>query len=100
MEIAFIGSGDSVLGFSLAGIKKAYAASTEDELITKINEVMANPNVGILVLKQSDYNRLPKRLQGQLSDSIRPTIIAIGTEQSTEMREKIKRAIGVDLWKQ
>jgi V/A-type H+-transporting ATPase subunit F len=55
--------------------------------------------VGILVLKQSDYNRLPKRLQEQLSDSIKPTIIAIGTEQSTEMREKIKRAIGVDLWK-
>jgi V/A-type H+-transporting ATPase subunit F len=26
-------------------------------------------------------------------------VISIGTEQSTEMREKIKRAIGVDLWK-
>jgi len=26
-------------------------------------------------------------------------MITIGTEQSTEMREKIKRAIGVDLWK-
>jgi len=99
MEIAFIGSGDSVLGFSLAGMKKAYAASNDNELIAKINEVMADPNVGILVLKQSDYKRLPKKLQGQLSESVRPTIISIGTEQSTEMREKIKRAIGVDLWK-
>jgi V/A-type H+-transporting ATPase subunit F len=99
MEIAFIGNSDSVLGFILAGIKKSYAANTEDELVSKINDVMADPNVGILVLKQSDYNRLPKRLQGQLSESIKPTIIAIGTEQSTEMREKIKRAIGVDLWK-
>lgn len=99
MEIAFVGTGDSVLGFNLAGIKKSYAANTEEELVTKIGEVMADPNVGILVLKQSDYNRLPKRLQEQLSDSIKPTMIAIGTEQSTEMREKIKRAIGVDLWK-
>ncbi|MGV8126824.1 MAG: V-type ATP synthase subunit F, partial [Methanothrix sp.] len=33
------------------------------------------------------------------SESIKPTVISIGTEQSTEMREKIKRAIGVDLWK-
>lgn len=99
MEIAFVGAGESVLGFNLAGIKKSYAANTEDELVAKIGEVMADPNVGILVLKQSDYNRLPKRLQEQLSESIKPTIIAIGTEQSTEMREKIKRAIGVDLWK-
>ncbi len=99
MEIAFVGNGDAVLGFNLAGIKKSYAANTEDELVSKINDVMADPNVGILVLKQSDYNRLPKRLQEQLSESIKPTMIAIGTEQSTEMREKIKRAIGVDLWK-
>ena len=99
MEIAFVGGSDSVLGFNLAGIKKSYAANTEEEMVSKIGEVMANSNVGILVLKQSDYNKLPKRLQEQLSDSIKPTIIAIGTEQSTEMREKIKRAIGVDLWK-
>ena len=99
MEIACVGGSESVLGFNLAGIKKSYAANTEEEMVSKINVVMADSNVGILVLKQSDYNKLPKRLQEQLSDSIKPTVIAIGTEQSTEMREKIKRAIGVDLWK-
>jgi len=99
MEIAFVGGSESVLGFNLAGIKKSYAANTEEEMVSKIGEVMADSNVGILVLKQSDYNKLPKRLQEQLSDAIKPTMIAIGTEQSTEMREKIKRAIGVDLWK-
>jgi len=99
MEIAVVGTGDSIIGFSLAGIKKSYQASNEDDLISKINAAMADPNVGILVLTQKDYNKLPKRLQGQLAESVRPTVISIGTEQSTEMREKIKRAIGVDLWK-
>jgi V/A-type H+-transporting ATPase subunit F len=99
MEIAFIGGSDSVLGFNLAGIKKSFAADTEDQLVSKINEVIADPKVGILVLRQADYNRLPKRLQEQLSELNRPTVISIGTEHSTEMREKIKRAIGVDLWK-
>ena len=99
MEIAFVGGSESVLGFNLAGVKKSYAANTEDELVSKIGDVMADSNVGILVLKQSDYNKLPKRLQEQLSESIKPTMITIGTEQSTEMREKIKKAIGVDLWK-
>ena len=99
MEIAFVGGSESVLGFNLAGVKKSYAADTEEQMVSKIGEVMADSNVGILVLKQSDYNMLPKRLQEQLSESIKPTVINIGTEQSTEMREKIKRAIGVDLWK-
>jgi len=99
MEIAFVGGSESVLGFNLAGVKKSYAANTEDEMVSKIGDVMADSSVGILVLKQSDYNKLPKRLQEQLSESIKPTMITIGTEQSTEMREKIKRAICVDLWK-
>ncbi|HQQ36727.1 MAG TPA: V-type ATP synthase subunit F [Methanothrix sp.] len=94
-----MGGSESVLGFNLAGVKKSYAADTEEQMVSKIGEVMADSNVGILVLKQSDYNKLPKRLQEQLSESIKPTVISIGTEQSTEMREKIKRAIGVDLWK-
>ena len=99
MEIAFVGGSESVLGFNLAGVKKSYAADAEEEMVAKIGTVMADSNVGILVLRQSDYNKLPKRLQEQLSDSTKPTVISIGTEQSTEMREKIKRAIGVDLWK-
>lgn len=99
MEIAFVGGSESVLGFNLAGVKKSYAADAEEEMVAKIGTVMADSNVGILVLRQSDYNTLPKRLQEQLSESIKPTVINIGTEQSTEMREKIKRAIGVDLWK-
>ncbi|MHC1595021.1 MAG: V-type ATP synthase subunit F [Methanotrichaceae archaeon] len=99
MDVAVIGSGDAVLGFSLAGIRKAYDATSEDELVSKINEVMADPDVGILVLNQSDFNKLPKRMQSTLTDSVKPTVISIGTEESTEMREKIKRAIGVDLWK-
>ncbi|MGB3943879.1 MAG: V-type ATP synthase subunit F [Methanothrix sp.] len=99
MQIAVIGRGDSVIGFTLAGIRKAYETASEDELITKIEEVMADPDVGIVVLSQSDFNALPSRLRGTLTESVKPTVIAIGTEQSTEMREKIKRAIGVDLWK-
>ena len=99
MQIAVIGSGDSVIGFSLAGVRKAYEATTQEELISKIESVMADPEVGIVVLGQADFNNLPSRLRGTLTESVKPTVIAIGTEQSTEMREKIKRAIGVDLWK-
>jgi len=99
MEVAVIGSSDEVIGFTLTGIRKAYEAASEDELVSKIEEVMGDPNVGILVLNQADFNKLDTRMQSRLVDSVSPTVISVGTEESTEMREKIKRAIGVDLWK-
>jgi len=42
MEIAFVGGSESVLGFNLAGIKKSYAANSEEELVSKIGTVMAD----------------------------------------------------------
>jgi vacuolar-type H+-ATPase subunit F/Vma7 len=42
---------------------------------------------------------MPDRLRIQLSDSISPTFLGIGTEQDNTLREQIKSAIGVDLWK-
>ncbi|MHC1631711.1 MAG: V-type ATP synthase subunit F [Methanotrichaceae archaeon] len=99
MQIAVVGSSDAVIGFALAGIRKTYEATSEDDMISKIDDVMADPDVGILVLNQADFNKLPSRTQSTLTESVKPTVISIGTEESTEMREKIKKAIGVDLWK-
>jgi vacuolar-type H+-ATPase subunit F/Vma7 len=35
----------------------------------------------------------------QLSGSVSPTVLGIGTEEDNTLRETIRRAIGVDLWK-
>ena len=37
--------------------------------------------------------------QNQLAESFQPTIITIGLEEDVAIREMIKQAIGVDLWK-
>jgi len=34
-----------------------------------------------------------------LSNSITPTVLGIGTEEDNTLRESIRKAIGVDLWK-
>jgi V/A-type H+-transporting ATPase subunit F len=40
------------------------------------------------------------RLRTTLENSIRPTVVAIGAEEGgISLREKIKRSVGVDLWK-
>jgi len=100
MEIAVIGSGEFVLGFRLAGIRKTYTAESEERLKAAINRAMEDPEVGILVMNNSDFERIPVRLRTTLENSIRPTVVAIGgAEGGISLREKIKRSVGVDLWK-
>ena len=100
MEIAVIGIGEFVLGFRLAGIRKTYAAEGDEKLKATIQRVMEDPEVGILVLNIADFERVPVRLRTTLENSIRPTVVAIGSgEGGISLREKIKRSVGVDLWK-
>ena len=100
MEIAVVGNGEFVLGFQLAGIRRTYAAETDEKFIEYVTSILGSNEVGILVLKGSDMERLPQRLRTTLEESVRPTVIAIGGDEGgLSMREKIKRSVGVDLWK-
>jgi len=100
MEIAVIGSSEFIVGFRLAGVRKIYAAEDDEKLRRHINSVLEDGEVGILVMDSRDMGRIPLRLRTTLENSIRPTVIAIGGEEGgMSMRERIKRSVGVDLWK-
>jgi V/A-type H+-transporting ATPase subunit F len=100
MEIAVIGNSEFILGFRLAGIRKTYAADNDEKRAEYITNVLQDGQVGILVLNSSDMEKIPRRLRTTLENSVRPTVIAIGAEEGgLTMRERIKRSVGVDLWK-
>jgi V/A-type H+-transporting ATPase subunit F len=101
MEIAVIGNSEFILGFRLAGIRKTYAADTDEVLQARIADVLQDGDVGILVLNSSDMEKIPRKLRTTLDESVKPTVIALGGEEEggMSMREKIKRSVGVDLWK-
>jgi V/A-type H+/Na+-transporting ATPase subunit F len=100
MEIAVIGNSEFILGFRLAGIRKTYAAENDERLTGHINNVLQDASVGILVLNSSDMERIPRRLRAILENSVKPTVITIGAEEGgLSMRDRIKRSVGVDLWK-
>ena len=99
MEIAVIGNSDFVLGFRLAGIRKTFEAETA-EFETRIQAILDDKNVGILVMHNDDLKKLSAHMQKILDDSVEPTVISIGGKgESTNLRDKIKQAVGVDLWK-
>ncbi len=99
MEIAVVGNSDFVIGFRLAGIRKTYD-TTFDSIEAKIQSLLNDKTIGILVIHNDDIKKLSAQMQKILEDSVEPTVIAIGGKgESTNLREKIKQSVGVDLWK-
>lgn len=99
MEIAVVGNSDFAIGFRLAGIRKTYDATSSD-IESKIQGVMSDKNVAILIVHNDDLRMLSPHIRQILDDSVEPTVIAIGGKgESTNLRDKIKQAVGVDLWK-
>lgn len=100
MEIAVVGNSEFIIGFQLAGVRRTYAAESDEKLTETITRVLADNDVGILVVKGSDIQKLPLRLRTQIEESVKPTVVTLGGEEGgLSMRERIKRSVGVDLWK-
>jgi V/A-type H+/Na+-transporting ATPase subunit F len=98
MELAAVGRDEFVQGFKLAGIRRTVSVARED-LESQIAKVLEDPNVGILILSADDLASLSHPLRRRLDTTPRPVVIAIGRREEEDLREKIKRAIGVDLYK-
>lgn len=99
MELSVVGSQEFTLGFQLAGISNIFNPETEDEMISQLRSLLNSKDVGIIVIDSAIMATLPERLRYQLSASVTPTVLGIGTEEDTTLRDTIRKAIGVDLWK-
>ena len=99
MEIAIVGTPEFTLGFQLAGITRLHNPENEDEMRHALRSMLDEKEVGIVVVDAADLARVPDKLRQRLSDSISPTVLGIGTEEDDTLRESIKSALGVDLWK-
>jgi len=99
MEIVIVGSPEFTLGFQLAGITRLHNPSNDDEMRDTLRSLLDEKEVGIIVTDSADLMRMPDKLRQRMSDSITPTVLGIGTEEDNTLRESIKSALGVDLWK-
>ncbi|MCK9322656.1 MAG: V-type ATP synthase subunit F [Candidatus Methanomethylophilaceae archaeon] len=97
MQIAVIGTDEFVLGFRLAGLRRVFVADKETYQ-EKMSEAMSDSNIGILAVDAKDLDFLPTNVRTKYLDSIQPVVVPVGGDES-DLREKVKRAIGVDLYK-
>ena len=98
MDIAVIGSDEFVLGFRLAGLRRVFVATPENyqEVMLK---AMEEPDIGVLAADGKDLDLLTPNVKTKVMDSIQPVVVPVGRGE-TDLREKVKRAIGVDLYKE
>ena len=99
MENVVVGSHEFTLGFQLAGVTRLYHPSSEKEMASAIRDLLEDSSVGIIVMDNSDLAQLSDRLRERIAESITPTVLGIGTQEDNTLRESIKSALGVDLWK-
>jgi V/A-type H+/Na+-transporting ATPase subunit F len=99
-EIAVIGAPEFTLGFRLAGVRTTVDATEPRALQEAAQRALDQDNIGILVMDQRDFDRLGESLKTTLRQRIRPTLVVIGLEEDSALREQIKQAVGVDLWKE
>jgi V/A-type H+-transporting ATPase subunit F len=98
MEMAVVGSELFVIGFRLAGIRKTHVADPGD-LEGKVNQVLDDKSIGILVLDTKDMEKLSYATRRRLESIPKPVVIAVGIREEEDLRIKVKRAIGIDLYK-
>lgn len=100
MKMAVIGDMDFVTGFMLAGIVDIYEVKSDEEIVKVVEDVLKRKDIGVVVIKPEFLKKLPVALRREIEEMVEPTFIAVGaTGAVEEIREKIRKAIGVDLWK-
>ncbi|MBD3314121.1 V-type ATP synthase subunit F [Candidatus Woesearchaeota archaeon] len=101
MDIAVIGSPEFTLGFRISGIQRVVDVQDTDNAESKVSELMADTNVGIMVTDEKTMERLSERMREDVESSVRPVAVVVSTESTAQdaLRKMIIKSIGVDLWK-
>ncbi|MFC7072223.1 V-type ATP synthase subunit F [Halovenus rubra] len=100
-EIAVVGSPEFTTGFRLAGVRKFENVPDEekdDALDDAVSETMEDDNIGIVVMHDDDLEHLSRDVREAVETSVEPVVVTLGGGTgSGNLREQIKRAIGIDL---
>jgi len=98
MELGVVGDTEFCLGFRLVGIRYVFEIEEEGNWEAGFARAMAENEVGILVMPSEVVPDLHPATRQQIVSSVRPVVIPIGATEESDLREKIKQAVGVDLW--
>ncbi|MEM4756286.1 MAG: V-type ATP synthase subunit F [Candidatus Woesearchaeota archaeon] len=100
-HLAVIGKEEFTLGFMLAGVRKIYIDRGSKETQKIIEELKADPSIGIIVIQQETFDELADYIQEELIRLVKPVVVTLSKKgEAQKLREMIIKSIGVDLWQE
>lgn len=100
MRIAVVGAPSFTTGFRLAGVdefREVRDEKKEKNLDAAVEDVLSLDDIGIVVMHQDDLGYLSREVREEVETSVEPVVVTLGGEGEGQLRDKIKRAIGIDL---
>ena len=96
-EIVVLGENEFTVGFQLAGV--ARVIELDKDLEKKVNALLDDPTVGIIVTSNKAVDSLSERTRTRLFKVVKPVTVVVSDEEKEEnLRKMIIKSIGVDLW--
>ena len=99
MEIGVVGRNMFTTGFRLVGVHKWFQVDDRASSEQAVAQALKDREIGVLVIHDTEWQELEEKTQMNLSNSVHPTVIAIGAEVDDSLRDRIRTAVGGDLWK-
>jgi V/A-type H+-transporting ATPase subunit F len=103
LKVSVIADRDIVAGFALTGIKDLYAVDNREEAKNALEEVMKNPDMGIVIITERYALYLQEDIRRWREEKpLYPLIVEIQdkkgkVERDDPIRQLIKRAVGLDI---
>ncbi len=99
-KLAVIGDPEFNVGFMLAGVTEHYDVKSDEDLVKAVQDVLDRDDIGVVIIRHDYMRKLPPTLKRLIDERVEPTFVSVGgTGGVEEIREKIRKAIGVDLWR-
>jgi len=103
-KIAVIGDRALAAGFRLAGIYHVYTTEKGKEFEDKLKEVLNNEEFGIVIVNENYLPGIDWRLKKKIDNLAHPVVVGVAdisgkTEESEDLGELIKKALGFDVSK-
>lgn len=99
-ELAVVGNSEFVMGFELIGIKKIFEGETKEQLKHQFIDALKDTSIGIIVTNDKSLEKLDVNQRRNIENSVTPVTVVLSTSAGAQdnLRDMIKKAIGIDLW--
>ena len=98
-ELCVVGDSEFTIGFELIGIRKILEGETREELQYCFRDAMKDIDTGIIVTNDKAIKKLESNFRRNVENSITPVVVVLSIHSLAQdnLRDMIKKAIGIDL---